>query len=125
MIAPQTSALSSIWCVSKVQLQVAVGFEALPAEASALLVRVDNFRDACISLRLRRQTKRQIEQQVRRRQRCGFHGKMNRRRGVDGICIEANLMRYEGALVEGPQQLVQRLRLGRVSLRMTICRSRK
>src|SRR5271168_1178770 len=91
--------------------KLAVGLEAFAAEAPAVLIRVDDFGDARELRQLRGQRLRQIHQQVRRGRRGGFQDEMNRRRGIDGPCFETYLVRYEGSLVEGPQQLIQLFRL--------------
>src|SRR5271167_4645439 len=93
------------------ELEIAVRLEAFAAQAPALFISVDDFGDARVLRQLRGQRLRQIHQQVGRRCRGGFQHEVNRRREIHGLCIETNFVRYEGSVIEGPQQLVQLFRL--------------
>src|SRR5271163_1275042 len=93
------------------ELELAVGLEALAAQAPALVIRVDYFGDACVLRQLRGQAIREIHQQLRRWRCRGLEHEVNRRREIYGLLIEADLVRYERPFIERQEQLIQLFRL--------------
>src|ERR1019366_2375730 len=95
------------------QLMLAVGLEALAAEAPSLRVAVDDFGYAREALQSRGQPVAQIDQHIGRRGGIEGGGQVHwRLLRVHGFLVTAQPVRYERLVVEGPQQVIERLRIG-------------
>src|ERR1700722_5896477 len=95
------------------ELQVPIGLEAFTALSSALLVGIDDFSDALVTLQLRWKPWRQIDQQVRRGNCSRLQNQGNRRTRVLQLFVQTHLVRNERPLVKSPKQFVERLRFGK------------
>src|SRR5580658_5284977 len=87
---------------------VAVRLEALAAEASALLIGVDDFGDTRVALPVLGQPSGQVYQQVGRRRAHGQRGEVYLGGGIGRLLVHADLVRNERAFVECPEQIIER-----------------
>ncbi len=107
------------------QFVFAVRFEPLAPEAPALRVGIDDFGDSREALQSLRQPVAQIDQQIGCSDASRAAVKCTGVSAAMEFAIFAILMRYEGSVVECPQQLIDRLGIRGISLKMTTRKSRR